>query len=451
MPFFNSAGQAALATGRGGYHPSVSGTDAPGSSAAGSLGTSTLSGNGQTIASTSASTVTGQRDIIDPWFTGAEGYSVVSGSLPPGFTLSPSTGQVTGAYTVAGWNEDATYSFTVRATTGDGLHVSDRAYSVAVSVPFLYKQIITVGYVIGGYISSVPFRNVHGMNNATDVTTNRGDLIGAAAQYCDGFPSKDNSYSFGTSDSASTGSSRTDKFNMRTETAIAYSNTRDMPGPKDDLTVASTLSPAAVGYIFGGGSSSIFKFTSSNDTAATIPATSTAGSGSTATGTGSIQGELNAVITPGANKFVYATETNTGIAPAYPDVDGQQKGLSTKLGKGYMGNEGGYARGFNFRVWNFSSETYTTVPKPAIPLHPLGYGEENMIMGQHWGYIMGLYNESTGQIADCIKHVYPTDSGYYMGFGATNAPGGFNTPSPSNPGGAGVIGGRSSGTKAWRD
>ena len=72
-------------------------------------------------------------------------------------------------------------------------------------------------------------------------------------------------------------------------------------------------------------------------------------------------------------------------------------------------------------------------------------------MGQHWGYIMGLYNESTGQIADCIKHVYPTDSGYYMGFGASSAPGGFNTPSPANPGGAGVIGGRSSGTKSWRD
>ncbi len=445
MPFFNSAGNAALATGRGGYHPNVSGTDSPASSAAGSLGTSTLSGNGQTIASTTSSTVTGQKDVIDPWFTGAESYSVVAGTLPPGFTLNPSTGQVTGAYTVAGWNENQTYSFTVRGSTYDGLHSNDSVYSIAISVPFLYKQIITIGYVIGGYISSVPFRNVHGMNNATDTTSSKGDLIGAAAQYCDGFPSKDNSYSFGTSDSASTGSSRTDKFNMRTETATAYSATRDMPASKDDLTVASTLSPAAVGYIFGGGSSSIFKFASSTDSCTTIPATSTAGSPSTATGTGSIQGELNAVVTPGANKFTYSTETNAGIAPAYPDVDGQQKGLSTKLGKGYMGNEGGYARGYNFRVWNFSSETYTTVAKPAIPLHPLGYGEENMIMGQHWGYIMGFYNESTGQISDCIKQVYPTDSGYYLGFGATSAPGGFNVGPP------GTIGGRSSGTKSWRD
>jgi hypothetical protein len=445
MPFFNSAGAAAVATGRGGFHPSVSGTDAPGSSAAGSLGTSTLSGNGQTIAQTSSSTVTGQRDIIDPWFTGAEAYSIASGSLPPGFALNPSTGQVTGAYTIAGWNEDGTYNFTVRSNTGDGLHQSDRAYSIAVSVPFLYKQIITIGYVIGGYISSVPFRNVHGMNNATDTTTNKGDLVGAAAQYTEGFPSRNNSYSFGCNDTPFLGSSRTDKWNMRTETAIAYSATRDMPASKDDLACASTLSPEAIGYIFGGGTASIFKFTSSNDTHATIPATSTAGSPATATGTGSIQGELSAVITPGANKFVFATETNTNIAPIYPDVDGQQKGLSTKLGKGYMGNEGTYARGYNFRVWNFSSETYTTVAKPAIPLYPTGTGEENMVMGQQWGYIMGLYTETPGQISDCIKHIYPTNSGYYMGFGASSAPGGFNVGAP------GLMDGRSSGTTSWRD
>jgi len=58
---------------------------------------------------------------------------------------------------------------------------------------------------------------------------------------------------------------------------------------------------------------------------------------------------------------------------------------------------------------------------------------------------MGLYNESTGQITDCIKHVYPTNSGYYLGFGADSAPGGFNVPAP------GSLGGRSSGAKSWRD
>lgn len=452
MPVFRSAGGSAILTGRGGVHPGV--IDAtPGSSAAGSLGTSTLSGNGQTIAATSASSVSGNFVINNPWFTGAGNttYSIASGSLPPGFSLNTSTGAVSGSYTVAGWNEDATYSFTVRGTSVDGLHTNDRAYTIGVSVPFLYKQIITTGYVIGGYINSVPFRNVHGMNNATDVTTNRGDLIGAAAQYTDGFPAKDNSYVFGTSDSPSTGSNRTDKWAMRTDTAVTFDSSRNMPGSKDDLTVASTLSPAAIGYIFGGGSASIFKFTSSNDTTATIPATSTAGSGSTATGTGSFQGELSAIITPGANRFTFSTETNTNIAPAYPDVDGQQKGLSTKLGFGYMGNEGGYAAGYNFRKWNFSTSTYGVIGKPAAPRYPGGYGEENMIMGQNWGYIMGHYcaNESgggpQGQVSDCIKMIYPTDTGYYMGFGATSAPGGFNVGAP------GTIGGRSSGGKSWRD
>ena len=451
MPFFSSLGNSALATGRGGFHPSVSGTDAPGSSAAGSLGTSTLSGNGQTIASTSASTVTGQRDIIDPWFTGPESYSVTSGSLPPGFTLSPSTGQVTGAYAVSGWNESGTYNFTVRASTGDGLHVSDRAYSIAITVPFFYKQIITTGYVIGGYLNSTPWRNVHAMNNATDTTTNKGDLIGNAAQYTDGFPSKNNSYAMGTSDGAGTGSSRTDKWNMRTETAIAHDAGRNMPSSKDDLTIISTLAPEAVGYIFGGGSSAIFKFLSSTDVASTIPATGPGGG--TGNGCGSIQDELVGHVWGDSNSgqtFTYSTETlaASGGAPGSAGSNGQQKGLSTKLGKGYGGNEGGYAGGFNFRVWNFSSSTYTTVAKPAIPRYPAGYGEENMIMGQHWGYIMGLYvnlEPASSQLSDCIKHVYPTDTGYYMGFAADSAPGGFNVP-PS-----GIMGGRSSGTKSWRD
>ena len=449
MPFFNSAGASALATGRGGYHPNVSGTDAPGSSAAGSLGTSTLSGNGQTIASTSSSTVTGQRDIVDPWFTGAESYSVASGSLPPGFSLNPSTGQVTGAYTVAGWNESGTYNFTVRASTGDGLHVSDRAYSIAISVPFFYKQIITTGYVVGGYKDTIPWRNVTAMNNATDTVSNKGDLIGNAAQYCDGFPSKDNSYSFGTSDSHNVGSARTDKFNMRTETAIAHDAGRNMPADKNDLTVINTLSPAAVGYIFGGGSSSIFKFTSSNDTASTIPATGPGGG--TGGGCGSIQDELVGHVWADSNSgqtFTFSTETLASVGASSGGFNGQQKGLSTKLGKGYGGNEGGYAGGFNFRVWNFSTSTYTTVAKPAIPRWPQGYGEENMIMGQHWGYIMGFYvnlEPATTQVSDCNKMVYPTDTGYYMGFAAsTSTPTGFNTPT-------GVMAGRSSGTKSWRD
>ena len=451
MPFFNSAGAAAIATGRGGFHPNVSGTEAPGSSAAGSLGTSTLSGNGQTIAATSASTVTGQRDIIDPWFTGSESYSITSGSLPPGFSLNSSTGQVTGAYTVAGWNESGTYNFTVRANTGDGLHQSDRAYSIAISVPFFYKQIITTGYVIGGYLNSVPWRNVHAMNNATDTTTNKGDLIGNAAQYCDGFPSRNNSYSMGTNDSASAGSARTDKFNMRTETSIAHDAGRNMPGSKDDLTIINTMAPEAIGYIFGGGSASIFKFLSSTDVASTIPATGPAGG--TGNGCGSIQDELVGHVWADSNSgqtFTYSTETlaASGGAPGSAGFNGQQKGLSTKLGKGYGGNEGGYSSGFNFRVWNFSSATYTTVAKPAIPRYPNGYGEENMIMGQHWGYIMGFYvglEPTTTQVSDCLKMVYPTNTGYYMGFAAdTSTPGGFNTPT-------GIMGGRSSGTKSWRD
>ena len=42
-----------------------------------------------------------------------------------------------------------------------------------------------------------------------------------------------------------------------------------------------------------------------------------------------------------------------------------QKGFSSKLGKGYAGNEGTYNGGNNLRVWNYSTETVqSTVSKP---------------------------------------------------------------------------------------
>lgn len=445
MPVFRSAGGATIITGRGGSHPGVIAAT-PGSAAAGSLGTSTLSGNGQTIATTSASSVSGNFVIDNPWFTGAGNttYSIASGSLPPGFSLNSSTGAVSGSYTVAGQNDDATYNFTVRGTSVDSLHTVDRAYSIAVSVPFFYKQIITIGYVVGGYQSNTPYRNVNSMTHSNDTQANKGDLIGAAGQYVEGLSSKNNSYAFGTDDGVQIGTARTDKWNMRTETAVAYDSARNMQNSRNDLATAPYYVPQ-VGYIFGGGTTTVEKFTFSSDTSANIPATSSPGTGPEQAGTASIWSDAAAIVTGGStNKFTFSNETNASATVT--TGTGQQKGLSGKLGKGYIGNEGTYARGYNFRIYDFSNDTSSnTVGKPAAPLHPAGYGEENWCSGQNWGYCLGMYNESTGQLPDNIKFIFPTETGYYMGSGSTlSSPSGFNTPGGSIPG-------RSSGYCSWRD
>lgn len=448
MPLFRSAGGAAVISGRGGFHAGAANTfpyELNTSSAEGALGTITLSGNGQTIATTSASSVTGDRDTLDPWFAGNIVYALSAGSLPPGLSLNTSTGAISGSYTIAGQNDDATYNFQVSATSGDGLHVSYRSYSIALSVPFFYKQIVTIGYVVGGYQNNIPYRNVNSVTLSNDTLANIGEMLGAAGQYVEGLVSKNHSYAFGTDDGVQVGTARTDKWAMRTNTAIAYSSPRNMVNPRNDLATAPYYVPQ-VGYIFGGGTATVEKFTFSTDTSSNTPASSSPGTGPEQAGTASIWNDSAAIITGGsANKFTFSTETNASFGPSgWTTGTGQQKGMSGKLGKGYIGNEGTYARGYNFRVYTWANDTHTTVAKPAISSHPAGYGEENMMAGQHWGYILGIYNESTGQLPDAIKWLFPTETGYYFGNVNLGAAPEFNV------GGSGIPG-RSSGHCAWRD
>lgn len=54
-------------------------------------------------------------------------YSLVSGSLPTGYSLNTSTGAITGTYT-ASVGSNTTFSFTIRAS--DGINTSDRSFSI---------------------------------------------------------------------------------------------------------------------------------------------------------------------------------------------------------------------------------------------------------------------------------------------------------------------------------
>lgn len=169
MSFLGSSGKN-ITQGIGGVRPNNgSVVEVAGSAAAGSLGTTTVSGN------SSSSTVTGTRRTSDAFNTGPVGYSLVSGSLPSGFSLNGSTGTVTGSYTVQGINSDGlVYNFTIRATLANG-EFTDRAYSISLSVPWLYRQIITTGYMCGGYKNSSLWSNVNRLVHSTDTAVNLGD------------------------------------------------------------------------------------------------------------------------------------------------------------------------------------------------------------------------------------------------------------------------------------
>jgi hypothetical protein len=129
----------------------------------------------------------------------------------------------------------------------------------------------------------------------------------------------------------------------------------------------------------------------------------------------------------GCVKFNFSTETFTN--GSLWSAHGQQKGISSKVGKGYAGNEGSYNGGYNLRRWTLSNDTNIgTVAKP----HP-NCGEENFTMGQDWQYMLGVY-DGTGQTNNSWKFYYATDSG-------------SNSVSGLNPG---VNAGTSSGVNGWR-
>jgi hypothetical protein len=154
---------------------------------------------------------------------------------------------------------------------------------------------------------------------------------------------------------------------------------------------------------------------------------------------------VDAAGSAGKVKFVFSTETQT-TPSGNPSVHGQQKGLGSKVGKGYAGNEGTYNGGNNYRIWNYSTEVVqSTVTKPIT-----NYGEENYVTGQEKGYQLGGYG-GDGQTNRSHRFFYATDTGNELGAsgqpsGTASGTGASGTCCPS-----GLIGGRSSGHGYWRD
>lgn len=384
-------------TGRGGYHPGAI-NDTSLSAPAGSLGTSTVNGTGDTIANTGSTSVSGQREVFDPWHNGIT-YSIVSGSLPPGFTLNSSTGQISGSYSASGINTDGqVYNFTVRAAdnSSGAQTVSDRAYSVTLSVPWLYRQIITTLYMAGGYKDSQLWSNVNRFPRSTETCTNLGDGLIDNYHYKSGMCDTDRGHIFN-------GNSTT-TFNMRNETKV---NGVGAPGYSCG-NIGTVFAPDRNrSFTVGEGVSNCFRFTASTNSFATL------GGGNDGHATG-VSGENKGIWWghAGSNqnrRIEFSTETQATIG-MQGGAHGQQKGLPAKTGYGYGGNEGSYAGGYNYRKINIANESYGTISKPWG-----NCGEENHGMSQDRGYMLAQYDDSIGQNNRCGRIIYSTDAAAQLG------------------------------------
>jgi len=304
---------------------------------------------------------------------------------------------------------------------------------------YLYRQIITRSWVMGGYKDTSPWKNVNRMQHSTDVCTNLGDLLAASGAYTSGFNSVSKGFLWSANNTWPGSSTQTVAFNLATETGAGLNSSWNMRTGRNDN--GTMFQETYYAYITGGGSADIDVFNATTETMLTDFGTSTAWQFTT---TGDNDGEagLSTVSdqtagwgsgNQGAGKLTYATssvtsspETGGILAGLYSvrytalgSVHGQQKGISSKLGRGYSGNNGSYNGGYVMRRMVFATETYTTITKPIG-----NSGEENFDMGQNWQYMLGCYDGAQNNRG--WKFTYATDTGVELGAGSvrTGVPGG---------------------------
>jgi hypothetical protein len=321
-------------------------------------------------------------------------------------------------------------------------------------LPFLIRQVITTGYVAGGYKDGVAWRNVNSYAWATEQPTNRGDIMNEAGGYVSGAMSRTMGYVFGTNGTGSEGMgsyNKTSKFHLKNFTTQTQPGVA--PGIMGDSDTAIRYDLDGTGwitYITGGNATAnYYKFTMSTDTWATGPGT---GLNQATTGAGSHQHENSAIFyadgtntasADGQRLFTFTTETETNPGLSFTTFS-QQKGLISKVGKGWTGNEGNYAGGYAYREYTYATGTLTTLGANSKAI--LNSGEENHSMSQTRGYVLGHYNgaqvNESGyfEFATGARALWPSSQWPIAIQSGTGA------PSPGSP-----VQGRSSGQGMWSD
>lgn len=320
--------------------------------------------------------------------------------------------------------------------------------------PYALRQVITTGYVAGGYKDSVAWQNVNSFDFATETTTGRGNLLTHAGGYIAGAMSKTFSYTIGSSGTGSAGMANSNGVNKWNHKTYAMITTQTMPA-----TVADPEAIIKYGILDGGGEVAYVNGTLSGTSVQKLVMTTDTWSNSFTTtidqagsGHGAYWHENSGVwwadsttsnASNGQRRMYFATETEDN-----PNISlstfGNQKGLCGKFGNGFAGNEGSYNGGNSFRKYNHATNT-TSVPnvnnKPV-----LNSGEENYFTGQNKGGTLGTYT-GAGQVLDSGLYTYSTDTGALLPTGQWYR----GTQSGTGSSAGSAILGASSGCGTWSD
>jgi len=296
---------------------------------------------------------------------------------------------------------------------------------------FLYRTVYTRGYVHCGYQSGSPWRNTNRTIHLTDTTTNLGDMMDTGASYIDGGFSDYNTYVFNDSGAVNGTSSYTSSMSMTTESLRTHNSNRDLKQSRANCKALMNAGLTSI-YITGGNSSNTDKFCTITDTMLSLSLISGGNSGQTAGGLSGFWGQYYGWVSSdnsGTSCFAWSTETYITVINYSLDTDGQPKGLSSKWGFGYN-STGSYAG--SSTLYKFNDTNGTSVSSFS---RPESCGEENMQVGQDWGYALGSYNGGN-QTNNTQKIYYTTDT--CSGMGSTTQPKGHGGMSSGSCGSGSV-------------
>ena len=247
-----------------------------------------------------------------------------------------------------------------------------------------FRQVINVGYTGGGYKDGSPWRQVHRTNHSTHQTTNLGIQMDHPGSYISGACSDTTFFLWSTPSDNShfTVSSRTSGFHMYTETSKSHNSTFNTYSDRNDS--GTSFKETYLSFHGGGDRSGMEVFN-----LATEARQSNNG--------GDLRsGSTNSAFSDKDQGYHWADsagwkvnhQTFSVSGSSHWSAHGQQKGQPTKVRVGFCGNEGSYSGGYNLRRWNLTNDSNTGT----FSKYRANCGEENFIMGQDWGYMIGNYD-----------------------------------------------------------
>ncbi len=247
-----------------------------------------------------------------------------------------------------------------------------------------FRQVINIGYTGGGYKDGSPWRQVHRTNHSTHQTTNLGIQMDHPGSYISGACSDTTFFLWSTPSDNShfTVSSRTSAFHMYTETSKSHNSVFNTYSDRNDS--GTSFKETYLSFHGGGDRTGMEVFNLCTEAR------------QSSNGGDLRSGSTNSAFSDKDQGYHWADsagwkvnhQTFSVSGSSHWSAHGQQKGQPTKIRVGYCGNEGSYNGGYNLRRWNLTNDSNTGT----FSKYRANCGEENFIMGQDWGYMIGNYD-----------------------------------------------------------